>query len=58
MTDTPIAATLERYAVARGIVRGSKEWSQLLLGYQRKPLEFAELLDKELARLEGVHPHD
>lgn len=54
MTDvreTEIAATLERYRAARGIQRGSKQWAQLLQGYQRKPLEFAELLDAELARM-------
>ena len=54
MTDlnAPIAAAIERYAVAAGIRRGSPQWSQLLLGYQRNPVVFGELLDRELARMQ------
>jgi hypothetical protein len=51
LNDAPIAEKLESYRLARGIRRGSPQWSQLLLGYQRNPQIFAELLDQELTRI-------
>jgi hypothetical protein len=50
-TDAPIVEALERYAAARGITRGSREWGELVAGYRRNPTVFAELLEKELARI-------
>lgn len=50
--DTDIAEALERYAAARHIRRGSPAWSALLLGYQRTPSTFAELLNRELDRMQ------
>lgn len=52
-TDAGIAARLEEYRAARGLDRGSLEYRQLLSGYRHNP-HFAELLEKELARLHGA----
>jgi hypothetical protein len=50
--NAPIAEALERYRLARGIKHTSRQWSQLLMDAQRNPRGFAELLDRELTRIE------
>lgn len=56
MTDlhAGIAEKLENYRQTRHIEVGSLAWRELLAGYRHTdPTVFAELLDRELARLRG-----
>jgi hypothetical protein len=52
--NMPIAEKLERYRLARGIKHTTRQWSELLMGAQRNPRGFAQLLDQELARMEQM----
>lgn len=56
--DAGIVGKLECYAAAQHIQRGSPQWSQLLMGYQRNPRDFTELLDRELARIRDDNNND
>jgi hypothetical protein len=51
LNDASIAAALEKYCAACDIERRSPEYRGLVKGYRRNPPVFAELLDRELARL-------
>lgn len=58
LNDAGIAEALERYAAARNIDRLSPEYCQLLTGFQRNPSVFAQLLDRELARIEKMETNE